>query len=48
MKKLILPVLLAAGLLLSAEGYAQQAVKVDQNFDIQLTDELLQQKYEPI
>lgn len=45
MKKLILPVLLAAGLLLSAEGYAQQAVKVDQNFDIQLTDELLQQKY---
>ncbi|MBK9455437.1 MAG: hypothetical protein IPO24_07530 [Bacteroidetes bacterium] len=45
MKRLILPVLLAAGMLLSAEGYGQQAVKVDQNFNIQLTDDLLQQKF---
>ena len=41
MKRLILPVLLAAGMLLSAEGYGQQAVKVDQNFNIQLTEDLL-------
>lgn len=45
MKRLILPVLLAAGLLLSVDGYAQTAVKVDKNFSIQLTDELLQQKF---
>ena len=45
MKRLILPVLLAAGMLLSAEGYGQQAVKVDQNFNIQLTEDLLQQKF---
>lgn len=45
MKRLILPVLLAAGMLISAEGYGQQAVKVDQNFNIQLTEDLLQQKF---
>ncbi|MBK8343840.1 MAG: hypothetical protein IPL12_11325 [Bacteroidetes bacterium] len=45
MKRLILPVLLAAGLLLSVDGYAQTAVKVDKNFSIQLTDELSQQKF---
>lgn len=40
-----MPVLLATGLLLSVSGFAQQAVKVDQSFNIELTDQLLQQKY---
>lgn len=45
MKQLIMPVLLATGLLLTVSGFSQQAVKVDQSFDIELTDQLLQQKY---
>lgn len=45
MKRLILPVLLAAGLLISADGYGQQATKVDPNFTIQLTESMLQQKF---
>ena len=45
MKQLIMPVLLATGLLLSVSGFAQQAVKVDQSFTIELTDQLLEQKY---
>jgi len=45
MKQLIMPVLFATGLLLSVSGFAQQAVKVDQSFNIELTDQLLQQKY---
>ena len=44
MKRLIIPVLLAAGLLFTSVGFGQQVVKVDQNFSIQLTDQLLQQK----
>ncbi len=43
-KRLIIPVLLAAGLLFTTAGICQQVVKVDQNFTIQLTDQLLQQK----
>ncbi len=45
MKRLILPVLLAAGLLISAQGYAQQATKVEPDFNIQLTESMLQQKF---
>lgn len=45
MKQLIMPVLLATGLLLSVSGFAQQAVKVDQSFTMELTDQLLEQKY---
>jgi hypothetical protein len=45
MKRLILPVLLTVGLLFSISGYGQQAIKVDQNFNLQLNESILQQKF---
>lgn len=45
MKRLILPVLLTVGLLFSISGYGQQAIKVDQSFNLQLTESILQQKF---
>jgi len=45
MKRFIMPVLLASGLLFTVCGFGQQAVKLDQQFNLQLTDELIQQQY---
>jgi hypothetical protein len=42
MKKLLMPVLLAAGLMFTTAGFSQDAVKVDHQFQIQLTDAMLQ------
>lgn len=42
MKKLLMPVLLAAGLLFTVAGYSQDAVKIDHQFQVQLTDAMLQ------
>ncbi|HMZ88887.1 MAG TPA: hypothetical protein PK511_12030 [Chitinophagales bacterium] len=42
MKKLLMPVLLAAGLVFATAGYSQDAVKFDQHFQVQLTDAMLQ------
>lgn len=44
MKRLILPVLLVAGLLFATGAFAQQTVKVDRSFSVTLTDQILQQK----
>ncbi len=45
MKPLFKPLLIAIGLLFTVSGYTQNAVRVDQNFKVQITDQLLQQKF---
>lgn len=44
MKQLLLPTFLVVGLFLSVSGYSQQAVKVDHQFNVQLTESMLQEK----
>ncbi len=44
MKRFLLPTLLAVGLFLTVSGYGQEAVKVDRQFNIQLTESMLLQK----
>ncbi len=43
MKRLIMPALLVLGLLLAGTGYSQTAVKIDKQFSIQLTNQMIEQ-----
>lgn len=44
MKRVLLPALLAVGLLLTVTGYSQSAVKLDQQFTLQLTESMLSER----